>query len=516
MNSQRRHALEIAVLVTLLVIAFILRAYRISEYMTFLGDEGRDALVVKRMIIDHKLTLLGPTSSVGGFFLGPAYYYLMAPFLWAWNLDPTGPAVMVSLFGTATVYLIYRIGREWFGTVSGFLSSMLYAVSPLVILYSRSSWNPNIVPFFACLFMYSVWKALHQGQRRYFALAGISLGIGLQLHYVFLFLVGASGLYGLLYGRNRSVLAGVPFLLLGFGAAFSPFLLFELRHAFPNTQTIFRFLLHGEETGFSAESFFSIQRDLWERSFGRLLFRLPEPQQFPGIPAAELAMVFAATKTMIAASAAGLLIGTWSGAADRRTARSIAVLMALWIAVPVTLFGFYRKGIYDYYFGIFFPVPFLLFGYLASILKKVTIGKIVVIGAFTSMIAYNLRGIPFRSQPNRQLEQAKSISRAVWEEAGGQPFNFALLADHNSDHAYRYFLEIWGNPPVVIENPSVDPDRTTVTDQLLVVCELAECRPLGHPLWEIAGFGSAEIVSESKISFVTIYRMRKYNPDTPQ
>jgi len=44
--------------------------------MTFLGDEGRDVLIVYN-ILHGKLTLLGPTASVGGFFLGPIYYYLV-------------------------------------------------------------------------------------------------------------------------------------------------------------------------------------------------------------------------------------------------------------------------------------------------------------------------------------------------------------------------------------------------------------------------------------------------------
>ena len=49
---------------------------------------------------------------------------------------------------------------------------------------------------------------------------------------------------------------------------------------------------------------------------------------------------------------------------------------------------------------------------------------------------------------------------------------------------------------MVIEDFQHDPKRITVTDHLLVVCEVpvADCKPLGHPLWEIAGFGRAEIV----------------------
>src|SRR5258706_4321744 len=114
-------------LIVILCIGAYLRLHDIAGYMTFLGDEGRDVLVVKHMIVDHKLTLLGPTASVGGFFLGPIYYYFMLPFLWAWNLNPVGPAIMVALFGVATVFLVFKVGKEFMSPWVGLIAASLYA-----------------------------------------------------------------------------------------------------------------------------------------------------------------------------------------------------------------------------------------------------------------------------------------------------------------------------------------------------------------------------------------------------
>jgi len=63
---------------------------------------------------------------------------------------------------------------------------------------------------------------------------------------------------------------------------------------------------------------------------------------------------------------------------------------------------------------------------------------------------------------------------------------------------------------VPIENESIDPKRTSVTDQLIIICEEEECKPLGHPLWEIAGFGRAEIVGEWQVSFVKVMKLVHY------
>jgi len=63
---------------------------------------------------------------------------------------------------------------------------------------------------------------------------------------------------------------------------------------------------------------------------------------------------------------------------------------------------------------------------------------------------------------------------------------------------------------VTIENTQVDPQRKTVTDQLIVICESTPCAPLGNPLWEIAGFGRAEIAGEWNVPFVQIFRLVHY------
>src|SRR6185312_16623596 len=102
-----------ALLLLILLLAAFLRLYRIQDYMTFLGDEGRDVLVVWNILHGHP-TLLGPTASVGGFFLGPIYYYFMTPFLWLFNYNPVGPAVMIAIFGVITIWLVYKIGSEFF------------------------------------------------------------------------------------------------------------------------------------------------------------------------------------------------------------------------------------------------------------------------------------------------------------------------------------------------------------------------------------------------------------------
>ncbi len=486
----------IILLILILAVGAFFRFYRLREYMIFLGDEGRDVLVVKRMIVDHKFTLLGPITSVGSMYMGPIYYYFMIPFLWFWNFDPVGPSVMVVLFALATIFLIYKLGREFFHEPVGLIASFLYAVSPLAITSGRSSWNPNIVPFFAVFLMYSLLMVVVRNKYRWFIGVGLSLGIILQLHYVTTIFIPVI-LVCLFIIRFRLPLAVYVGGLFSFLATYSPFLLFELRHQFVNLQSVARFILQ-QQASASAGSFISrfiiVVNDVFVRLFWRLLV----------IESAEWAKLF------ILVVIGSLLIYYKKYAKEKEKKVSLKVLL-IWLVTGIICFGIYRGVIYDYYLGSLFALPFLLVGLVIYTLWRYSrIGKLASIIIFLFISFFFLKNTPLKNSYNSMLANTQQIAEFVYKIKDDKPYNFALIAGKNSDHAYRYFLELWGPAPVVIENPDNDPKRTTVTDQLLVVCEEKVCQPLGHSLWEIAGFGRAEIVGSWQVSTARVFKLVHY------
>src|SRR6185503_4039587 len=280
---------SLVLLFLILFLAAYLRLYRISDYMTFLGDEGRDVLVAKD-ILHGNLTLLGPRSSAGDFFMGPAYYYMITPFLWLFNYDPVGPAVMVALFGIATVWLIYFVGKKWFNSATGLFAAALYAVSPIVITYSHSSWNPNVLPFFALLLMYILVESVSKQKHwRHFVFIGFLLGVALQLHYVSLFLCVIVAVY-LVWGTKliKKKIEAIPLIkqylqiLGGFLLGFSPFLAFETRHGFINIKTIFSFIFGGtpDKSTETGATFLMVISDVFFRIFAKLVFYFPSVDKY--------------------------------------------------------------------------------------------------------------------------------------------------------------------------------------------------------------------------------------------
>lgn len=508
---------SILLLVGILLLSAFLRLFRIADYMTFLGDEGRDVLIVKHLL-EGDWVGLGPTASVGGFFLGPIYYYFMAPFLWLFHFDPVGPAVMVALFGIATVFLVYWVGKEWLSEKAGLFAATLYGVSPLVIAYSRSSWNPNLMPFFSLLTLFVLFKAVEKHSRKLFVTSGILLGITMQLHYLatFLAVIMAAFVFASMFRKLHTLVKNYLFLSAGFIIGFSPFLAFEITHGFPNITTVIKFMFGTTgETGFAGGKLPEIIGNVFFRMFGRLVMRFPPPEQVALGAHPNIAIWYQVT-IFIAIAATFLLFYQWYKRFKERSfyVRRVSLLV-IWFSMGILLFGFYKKPIYDYYFGFMFPLPFLLVGNLLATLYKSDrlrlAGKGIVIIVFAALVWFNLDGRPFRYSANRQLAQVRGISEFVLQKAEGRPFNFALITGQNSDHAYRYFFELEGNKPVTIEYSEKDPARQTVTDQLLIVCEDPRCQPLGNSLWEVAGFGRAEIAEGPlPVSVVKVYKLVHY------
>src|SRR3989344_5101981 len=180
---------KLILLILLLITAIFFRFWQIKDYVVFLGDEGRDMIIMRNIFVNKNLPFLGPTASVGGFYLGPIYYWMATPFLYLFDFDPVGPSYFVAIIGVATVLLLYKFLKEAVGFWPAILASFLYATAPLIVRYSRSSWNPNPLPFFALLLIYFLYLGISRKKLSYFLLTGASFGVAIQLHYLSIMLI---------------------------------------------------------------------------------------------------------------------------------------------------------------------------------------------------------------------------------------------------------------------------------------------------------------------------------------
>src|SRR3990170_8212873 len=99
-------------LFVILSLAFIIRVYRLNDLLGFYYDQGRDALVVWNLWHEGKLFLIGPVTGLPGIFLGPFYYYLIAPFYLISGGNPAIPSIFLSVLVVTSLYILYLTGKE--------------------------------------------------------------------------------------------------------------------------------------------------------------------------------------------------------------------------------------------------------------------------------------------------------------------------------------------------------------------------------------------------------------------
>lgn len=492
----RNNRLEFFLILAIIILAAFLRLWRISEYMTFLGDEGRDVLAVKRMIVDHKWRLIGPVTSIGNMYLGPLYYYLILPSMIFSRLSPVGPAVMVALLGIITVGLVWWIGREWLGKKAGLIAAFLYAISPIIIVYSHSSWNPNVMPFFALLSIFGIWRVWQKNQFWWLPIIGVTLSFAVQSHWLGLLLFPTVGLFWLLtllklkktkVSLKPFVFHNLLFLIIFLLLTIVPLVWFDFRHNFINFNALKAFF--SDRQGTVNFKIYKALPNLWglvKEIFTRLVAGKDEFWgQWMAI-FASLAVIFALLRR------------------GKKRGRGLTLILT-WFLVGLFGLGNYKQHIYDHYFGFFFPVPFLLTGWIfQKIWNSKKFGKLITIACLIFLTFLALKESPLRYPPNNQLARTEKVAKFVLDKTQGKPFNLALIAERNYDEAYAYFMEIWGKPALRIE--PLDTKRT-IAEQLFVICEQIPCQPINHPKAEIAMFGWSKVDQKWLFEGVEIYKL---------
>jgi len=493
----KKNRTEFFVLLGIILLALVLRLYRIDEYMTFLGDEGRDVRIVRDLITTGNLVFIGPQTSVGNMYLGPLYYYMMAPALFLSGLNPVGPAIMNALLGAATIFLTYFIGRRWFGKSVGLIAAILFAISPVAIIYSRSSWNPNPMPFFSLLCVWGIYEVWKNNKHSWLPLVGIFFAFALQMHYLGLLLIPTLGLFWLLTLRQlknekkqktifvkKTLIAICLFLIL-----MSPLLLFDLKHDWMNFKA-FQSFFSDRQTTINlnpARSDPAIESIISELLLGRQLTY------------ATLAAVIIGVLTFLAYFGKTKL--SLKEFFKTKKDPAVSALLA-WIGFGILGLGVYKQHIYAHYFGFLFPAVYLLVAFLLLFLwnNKNILIKFLALTFFACLLYHGVYYSPLKDSPNRQMKRTEAAVDLMIKESKGQPFNFGLIAKQNYDESYRFYLE----------NKKANHFRgeERVTGQLFVICEDGDkCQPEGNPAYQIAIFGPSHIDQQWQVDYLKIYRL---------
>lgn len=467
------------------------RLYNIRFTLQFLADQGRDAIIALG-ILHGDIALVGPSTSVGEMYLGPFYYYFMAPFLLLAGFDPVGPALAVATIGILTIPLLYWVGRQLVGKWPAFFATLLYASAPIVAEYSRFSWNPNPAPAVMLLLVYGIWRAI-QGKLVWWIWTAFWFAIIIQLHYVAAIAILPIVVFGLFqlgafirekqWERVKSLLqiTVVSFVLIAL--SFAPLLAFNWRFNGIITQGFEKFMQRDSSSNAS-----STLTRIWQEKEGRSLnvfFELWGNKDW--------SMYYRQTNQVLLW--VYLLALVFVGFRLRKTKWE----SGYWLIVVTTLatvvgLAWYQGPVYFHYFSFFFPFSYLVTGLVIVelVYRFRWLGKGAALGlmAYIFWLSVQPASLLYTKSLGWNVDNMADVSRTILENISeDQSYALTSLTEIRDYRGlnYRYFLLSTSHPPVSLE-------AAAQADILVVIAENPREKDdvLGSPVYEIVTFPKGE------------------------
>jgi hypothetical protein len=453
-------------------VGIFLRIYRLPTTVMFQGDQGRDAIIVKHLIIDHHPPLLGPVTSVGNMYLGPFYYYFMAPWLLLTYPNPIGPAYGIALISILTLPLIYLVGKDMIGRGGAIVALLLMALADPVVLSSRFSWNPNLAPIVSLGIIWAMFQTIKYRRYQYLLLASVAFGILTQLHYLALimgpFILGWWIFSFLKFPHDRRQLfkytvgAIIIYLL-----SWIPLVIFDLTH-----QGLIR-------TSFLA-FFFSPEEHL--QPINQLLTTIKEME---GRALQLLVQVWGGLNywfNRILVYIAVITIGWLTYIRKLNYQNNIGFIMVTFgVVLTISLSALYQGTIFNHYLLFAFPLVSYFWGFILMKWWKIRLlGPGVVLSLLVAFGGYNIIHATSFAPAAPSISQFQMIVDTIKPHLLGGKYNLVLLSESKDYKGmnYRYFFETSANPSASID------DYQNLT-QLVVIDEIKVIDPQTVNIYEI-------------------------------
>ena len=478
---------ELVLLLFVFLIAAFLRTYKVRDLTTFSADQGRDALIIKKILVDYRFTLLGPKTSISDVHLGPIYYYLLLPFFWIFKLDPIAGSIMTIIFDLGTLLLIFYFVKSFINPQSAIFALFLYSISLQVIEFSRIALNPFITPFFSILALFSLTQIFIKEKSKFFIPLYLSLAVLIQLHYLnfpFIIVVTLASLVKYFFSKTdkKNFLLGIFLGIL----ILTPFIVFELRHQFFNTQALFAYFKTSTPT-------FNLKYSIIN---------------FLNLTASYFALkgTLAIALTLLTTFLLTFIFFT----ANKKQKTIIKLLLAV-ILFEIFFASFIKENLASFYFICLQPGIFILIAIIINFLYQKM--KIFGLTFFLILIITSIARLDYHRKNGYTMPEGwnmigvQKASSIIAQDVETKNFNVAATLDGDTRATpYRYFLEaIYKKPPLdVIQYPEAE--------VLYVISRSQEKDVLANPVWEISSFNPKKLEKKWHLqNQIFLYKIKKLN-----
>ena len=499
--------------VGLLVLAALLRLPNLATRGTWDADQGHDMLMLRALVRDGVIPLLGPPTSIGDVHHGAVYYYLLSPAAFLTGGDsPLAVVALIALAGIAAVLVTWWLARSIGGPVAGLLAGLAMAVSTSAVDESTFIWNPNLIALSSAIALAGAWRAWTTRDPRWWLLAGVGTAITMQCHVLGVTMLPIVG--ALLVADARSRAGSVErrrVLRFGLGAlgivvlSFVPLAIHELTTNFSEINAALVYIRSGgDPTALGPLARFLV--------IGARVVSWPLTGLFTDAALAGLL----ATVVVI-----GIVIGLARlGTSRERQAARWLGLGLLWTALALTFISPSLATVIpglpnDHYHAFADPMVFTLVGLGAGALwrvrpgraapassgasagvadanppadasdahvgigRTVPVGPAIVVAGLALLIAFNLLNQPPAAHPDGGFPAAETAAARILAATGADTtITLRSLPDFKSTEAYAY--------PLIRAGASVRADTgsgpvASSDGALVVICDSLFEESIGAP-----------------------------------
>lgn len=410
------------VLIAALLLGLFMRGYQARERFLYAHDNDLAGWIVKDIVVDHHLRLIGQETSSKGIFIGPLFYYSLIPFYLASGMDPIGSLGYSLIIGLAAIGSLYLVICRLHGCRSAGVASLIYACSFLISQTEREVVPTTPVMLWSIWFYYSV-NLVFQGKKSGLLFAAMLIGLVWQINLA-LILLSPLVLLGILVNHKLFRLKDFfkPVILLI--VMLLPLFVFEIRHNFLQTRSLLGTVstISGESKAPVAALSAKVSHVIsYVNKNATRIFFLP-PSGFPEnlIPTAlTLALVI-------------LLV-------TRKVPPFMGTLFVIWMGLYVLFFTLLPLNLSEYYLNgmnIFWLV-------IVSVFLDKTLPKVITVIVLSCLIFYNLNLFLTSPVNASGYIQKKALIGFVWSDAQKHQYPcvaFSYITSPGYQFGYRYFI----------------------------------------------------------------------------
>ncbi len=377
--------------------------YQFRERFNYNHDNDLSAWIVKDIVVDKHLRLIGQQTTALGIFIGPLFYYALIPFYLITRMDPIGTVAFPWFIGLASIISFYYVVNKIWARRPALIAALLYAAS-----FGISATEREIVPT-TPVFLWSIWflYALHH---RSLPLLAILFALVWHIHLA----LGILALPAILFTfRQPKLKPSLIFIVLSL-----PFLIFEFRHGFSQTTALF----------FSFDKTEQVARPILQKmlhvieyagkNINYIFWNKPNPVNFWVLPSIILmSLIFLSSKKIIT--------------------REQTLIFISWFALFILFFSFHPINLSEYYINSLNILFVIIVALVASHYPRLSILllSLFVIHNFTRLINFPINRSGY-------LER-KSVIATIAADAKSHTFpcvSISYMTNEGYELGYRYLI----------------------------------------------------------------------------